>query len=134
MDEVESFGRINLKRPVGASSTDDPASSTFAPEEGPSAPPSETGCASGITMVVGKPSRSPWYATPWAWLPADIAMTAIPRRHRIDVEQAIERASVLEGAGELEILELRQLGSRRNCGVTDPNQGRQGPRRVAMGV
>jgi hypothetical protein len=29
----------------------------------------------GITIVAGMPSRPAWYATPCAWLPADMATT-----------------------------------------------------------
>ena len=35
----------------------------------------EKGVAFGMTMVAGMPSRPAQKATPWAWLPADMAMT-----------------------------------------------------------
>ncbi|CFW44906.1 Uncharacterised protein [Bordetella pertussis] len=37
------------------------------------------GVKRGMTITAGTPMRCAWYATPWAWLPADTAITPAAR-------------------------------------------------------
>jgi hypothetical protein len=61
-----------------ASSTPSPSSSTRAPSRRVFST-FMNGVKVGITIVAGMPSRRAWWATPWAWLPADMAITPRPR-------------------------------------------------------
>jgi hypothetical protein len=61
-----------------------------------------------------QPSRCAWCATPWAWLPAEAAITPLRPRGAVHQRgQLVERAALLERGGELQVLELQEdRGSR----------------------
>ena len=62
----------------------------------------------GMTMVAATPASCACRATAWAWLPADMAMT--PRAAFVGAEQGqpVCRAAFLEGAGDLQVVELQR--------------------------
>ena len=94
------------------------ASSTVSPRSTTSAPSLRVlsiftnGVGSGITITARMPRRRAWYATPWAWLPADMATTPAARSLGRELGQPVESAPLLEGRRVLEVLELEpELGA-----------------------
>ena len=69
------------------------------------------GVGSGITIVALMPSRRAWRATAWAWLPALTATTPAERSAGVRRVEHVAGAALLEGGGELEVLELDDGGA-----------------------
>ena len=54
------------------------------------------------------PSAAAWYATAWAWLPAETASTPAGALGGGQLRHLVERAALLERRGELQVLELEE--------------------------
>ena len=79
-----------------------------------------------MTMVAAMPIRWAWYATAWAWLPAETASTPAGALGGGELRHLVERAPLLERGGELQVLELQE-----HLAAAD---GREGARFEAGGL